>query len=60
MQTIIRFSKICQNFAEIENFAKAFKISPGSSKFLNFSHLGENFASLATMKNIQNFNFQIT
>ena len=42
-------SKFRQNFAKIRNFAKAFKISPGPSKFRHFSHFGENFASLATL-----------
>ncbi len=47
---MLAISKFRQNFAKIGNFAKTFKISPGPSKFRHFLHFGENFASLATLK----------
>ncbi len=43
---IMRFSKFRQNFAKIENFAKVFKVLPGSFKFCTFSHFGKKIARL--------------
>ncbi len=49
MQMILSSSKFRRNFAKIGNFAGAFRISPGPSKFRHFFLFGENFASLATL-----------
>ncbi len=45
---MVAFSKIRQNWEFRQGF-KAFKILPELSKFRHFLHLGENFASLATL-----------
>ncbi len=46
---MLAISKFCQHFAKIGNYAKTFKILPGTSKFCHFFAFWQNFAGLATL-----------